>query len=113
MKKLQMKYNFLHIFYWIASGALCAYVAVFLQYKGMNKTEIGIVTGGHSLLTIFLSPFLSGLITMIPSLTIKKLMTGIYIFLMFAFLAVTFLNLPEFLIIILYMCMMAFEIQII
>ena len=45
MKHLQMKYNLVQMLYWVAAGSLTGYIAVFLQWKGLSNTEIGIVTG--------------------------------------------------------------------
>ena len=57
MKSLQSKYNILHILYWISYLSIYGYIAIFLQYKGLSNTEIGIVSGAGALLSIFISPF--------------------------------------------------------
>ena len=72
---LKAKYNFLHLFYWFTGCCINGFIAVFLQSKGLTNTEIGIVTGGSCIATIFLSPFMSSLISKIKGMTIKKLMT--------------------------------------
>ena len=72
---LKAKYNFLHLFYWFTGCCINGFIAVFLQSKGLSNTEIGIVTGGSCVATIFLSPFMSSLISKIKGMTIKKLMT--------------------------------------
>lgn len=59
------KYNFLHLFYWFTGCCINGFIAVFLQSKGLSNTEIGIVTGGSCVATIFLSPFMSSLISKI------------------------------------------------
>lgn len=102
MNKLQMKYNFLHIWYWVTSCTIYGYVAVFLQYKGLTNTQIGIVTGGGAVISIFVSPFISSLISKIKGLTIKKLMLILYMIMTVAFLCLTLLPLPAFLIMALY-----------
>ena len=55
---LKAKYNFLHLFYWFTGCCINGFIAVFLQSKGLTNTEIGIVTGGSCIATIFLSPFM-------------------------------------------------------
>ena len=105
MDKLQMKYNLLHILYWITSCTIYGYVAVFLQYKGLSNTEIGIVTGGGAVFSIFMSPFISSLISKIKGLTIKKLMLILYCIMFGAFLCLTLIDLPTYLIMILYICL--------
>lgn len=102
-KSLQMKYNLLHILYWITSCTIYGYTAVFLQYKNLSNTQIGIVTGAGAIASIFISPFISSLIGKIKGLSIKKLMLILYCFMFIDFALLTFFNLPAFLIMILYM----------
>lgn len=113
MNKLQFKYNILHIMYWMSACCICGYVAVFLQFKGMSNTEIGIVSGGGCMVTIFLSPFISSLISKIKGLTIHKLMTIIYLILSFIFLGITFIDLPVLIIMILYTLLMSLVVSIV
>ena len=49
MKHLQMKYNGIQFLYWITNCTIFGYVAIFLQYKGLTNTEIGIVTAMGSI----------------------------------------------------------------
>lgn len=56
MKNLQLKYNLLQASFWAASCAICAFIAIFLQAKGLSNTQIGTVTGGACILNIVLSP---------------------------------------------------------
>ena len=65
---LKAKYNFLHLFYWFTGCCINGFIAVFLQSKGLSNTEIGIVTGGSCVATIFLSPFMSSLISKIKGI---------------------------------------------
>lgn len=102
MDKLQMKYNFLHILYWVTSCTIYGYVAVFLQYKGLSNTEIGIVTGGGAVVSIFMSPFISGLVSQIKGLTLKKLMLILYCIMFGVFICLTLIPLPTFMIMVLY-----------
>lgn len=107
MKNLQIKYNFIHIFHWMATCSIYGYVAVFLQYKGLSNTLIGICTGGGCICTIFLSPFISSLVTKIKRLTINTTLTLIYIFNLIAFLILGFIPLPTFVIIGVYILVLA------
>jgi PPP family 3-phenylpropionic acid transporter len=106
--KLQMKYNLLHILFWTSYCAIYGYIAVFLQYKGMSNSEIGIVTGVGAASTIFLSPVISSLISKIKGLTIKRLLLILYIMNAIAMLSFTFLPMPNILIIILYIMIICF-----
>lgn len=100
--KLQMKYNLLHILFWISYCAIYGYIAVFLQYKGMSNSEIGIVTGVGAVSTIFLSPVISSLISKIKGLTIRKLLLIMHIICGAAMLSFTLFPIPVFIIMILY-----------
>lgn len=113
MKNLQMKYNFLHILYWITSCAIYGYVAVFLQYKGLTNTEIGIVTGAGSVLSIFTSPFISSLISKIKGLTIRRLVLILYGLMSFAFMALTLFPLPTLLIMAFYVSLCCLNVSVV
>ncbi len=102
MKHLQLKYNLLQILFWVANCAICGYVAVFLQYKGLTNTLIGVCTGLSCLLSMFFGPYLSGLVAKIKSLTIKKLMTMLLGLDGLLFLTVTFVPLPTYVLILFY-----------
>ena len=54
---LKAKYNFLHLFYWFTGCCINGFIAVFLQSKGLSNTEIGIVTGGSCVATMYRSNF--------------------------------------------------------
>ena len=87
----------------MASCCVCGYIAVFLQYRGMSNTEIGIVTGGACVVSIFLSPFVSSLINKIKGLTIKMILTIIFITLVVIFMVLALFELPTVFIMVLYM----------
>ncbi len=102
MKHIQLKYNMIQILFWLVSCAACGYIAIFLQAKGLSNTEIGIVTGGSCLLNIFLSPYLSGLMDKVKSLTIHKLLTILFLIVGILFVLVSFVPLPKVLIMVAY-----------
>ena len=104
---LKAKYNFLHLFYWFTGCCINGFIAVFLQSKGLSNTEIGIVTGGSCVATIFLSPFMSFLISKIKGMTIKKLMTFLMLTTVLLYIAMAFLPIPAFLVMIFYVIMYA------
>lgn len=54
MKRLQMKYNCVQFLYWITNCTIFGYIAIFLQYKGLSNTEIGIVTAMGSIMMLIL-----------------------------------------------------------
>lgn len=104
---LKIKYNILHLFYWFTTCCMNGFIAVFLQYKGLSNTEIGLVTGGSCIATIFLSPYMSSLISKIKGLTIKKLMTYIIVTTIVIYLIMSFLAIPVLLVMVLYIIMYA------
>lgn len=97
------KYNLLYFFYFLACCCLAGFVAVFLQYKGVSNTSIGIVTGGGCVASIFLAPALSSYISKSKYLTIKSAYYIIQIFLVTLFCFLSFLPLPVTLVMIAYM----------
>lgn len=101
-----MKYNLLHILFWITNLSIYGYIAIFLQYKGLTNTEIGLVSGTGALCSIFISPFISSLITKIKGLTIKKMILILYLLMIFIFFILVFLDIPIFLVMILYILLL-------
>ncbi|MFQ6792346.1 MAG: MFS transporter [Thomasclavelia sp.] len=113
MKKLQIKYNLIHLFFFISYCALTGYVAVFLQYKGMSNTDIGLVTGVGSLFTIVVSPIISTLPSKSKKLTMKKLINYISIITIIFYIIITLIDLPVLMIMLLYMAMISLNASII
>lgn len=102
MKKLQLKYNILQGLYWIIFCCCNGYAAVFLQYKGLTNTQIGLVTGIGSVSTIFLSPFVTSLISKRKNMTIRKVFNFIFLLLSVFFLVMMFFDLPVIFLMVLY-----------
>jgi len=101
MKSLQMRYNAMQMLFWFASCAMMGYIAVFLGYKGLTNTQIGIASGGACLANIVMSPWLSSFLK-IKWMTIKKLMTGVLAMDMALYFLISVLPLPAVVIIPLY-----------
>lgn len=108
---LKARYNFLHLFYWFTVCCINGFIAVFLQYKGLTNTEIGIVSGGSCVATIFLSPFMSSLISKIQGMTIKKLMTYILTATFIMYLVMAYLPIPVILLMAIYIIMYALNLS--
>lgn len=108
---LKARYNFLHLFYWFTVCCINGFIAVFLQYKGLSNTEIGIVSGGSCVATIFLSPFMSSLISKIKGMTIKKLMTYILVATFIMYLIMAYLPIPVVLLMVIYIVMYALNLS--
>ncbi len=111
-----MKYNFVHILFWVSYCAVYGYIAVYLQFKGLSNTLIGVVSGGACLLSIVTSPFISSLLSRIKGLTIKKLFVWLYILQFVVFETMNLISLPTILVMVLYIslcCLIAAVVPII
>lgn len=97
------KYNLLYFFYFLACCCLAGFVAVFLQYRGVSNTSIGIVTGGGCVISIFLAPALSSFVTKSKHLNIKSAYYVIQIFMVILFCILSFLPLPAPVVMVAYM----------
>ena len=113
MKRLQLKYNLVQILYWISACALQGYVAIYLQYKGLTNIQIGIVTSISSILTIFISPYISSLLHKIKKLTINILLYWLFLISLLIFLAITYLPLSGYIIMFAYIIIYCLSISII
>ena len=111
MKHIQMKYNFLQIAFWMASCTVLGYIAVFLKYKGLTNTEIGIVTGVSCLMNILLSPYLSSLTTKSKHLSSRKMLTLLFIIVGLIFGSITFMNIPKIIIMLAYILVYSLNIS--
>lgn len=110
-KSLQMKYNILHILFWISYLSIYGYIAIFLQYKGLTNAEIGVVSGAGALLSMFVSPFISSLISKINGLTIKKMMLILYFIMLVLFVSLVFFDLPIWLIMMMYVALLCLAVS--
>lgn len=102
MKSLQVKYNIVHILFFVTYVAVYGYIAIYLQYRGLSNTEIGIVTGGGAILSIFMSPFIASLIDRVKGLTIRKLILILYCIMFFLFLSLNFISSISYIIMLFY-----------
>lgn len=105
------KYNLLYFINCIASVCLGGFVAVFLQYKGVSNTLIGLITGSGCIISIFASPFISSLIGKIKGLDARKLIIIIWASLALVYAFLTFVDLNQYLIMIIYLLMYALYIS--
>ena len=99
---VKTRYNLLYFLYCVVGCCFGGFVAVFLQYKNVSNTIIGLITGTGCVTSIFLAPYLSGLVMKIKSLTVKKITTIIYIGLNIAFLFLALMPLPSQVVVVLF-----------
>lgn len=71
---LQNKQTFVQALYWMGNCAACGYAAVYLLYRGLSNTLIGVVAGGAALLSIIVQPLLVKLTESISYVTVKRVL---------------------------------------
>lgn len=71
--KINTKYTLLQSIYWIGSCALIGYAALYLQFKGVSNTRIGIVTGGAAFASIPVSTAAASLTERYRILSLKQM----------------------------------------
>ena len=103
MKNLQLKYNLLQASFWAASCAICAFIAIFLQAKGLSNTQIGTVTGGACILNIVLSPMLSGLTSKFNKISLQGFVLAGMVCTVIGYLLVAYVSMPVMVLMALYM----------
>lgn len=86
---------------------MAGFVAVFLQYKAVSNTMIGVVTGVGCVSSILLSPYLSSLIIKYEKLTARRMTAAIYSLLSVGFVLIAFLPLPPSVVVVGYTVMYA------
>ncbi len=72
--KFKAQYLLMQCLYWISASIIYGYSAVFLQYKGLSNTAIGIAAGTASFALLFVQPIMDNLIQKIRFLTPKRMM---------------------------------------
>jgi len=101
-KNLQLKYTVLWGLYWFAGCIITGFPAIFLRYKGLSSTMIGITTGGACMLNIFLSPILMSVMNKSRTLNEKKVLYLLTGFIGIAYLLMAFAPMPRICIMALY-----------
>ena len=91
---LKNKYNLLYFLYCIAGCCLVEFVTVFLMYRGVSNTQIGLVTGIGCVSSIFLSPWLTGLLGRSPRLNVRDVLGGVYLFMAAVFILLAYMPMP-------------------
>ena len=87
---LKNKYNLFYFLFCIVGCCMAGFVAVFLQYKGVSNTMIGVVTGVGCVSSVALSPYLSSLIMKYEKLTAQNMTAGIYTALAVGFVVIAY-----------------------
>lgn len=102
---LKNKYNLLYFLFCLVGCCIGGFVAVFLQYKGVSNTQIGLVTGIGCVSSVLLSPWFSSLLTKAEWLSPHKLLYAIYGFIAIAFPFIAYTNLSPIAVMVIYIVM--------
>lgn len=92
--QVKHQYTLVQALYWISSCALMGYAAVYLQYKGLSNTLIGIVVGGAACISIGVQPLVAQMCESIKGLTVKRLILLMIGLASVLFLILTLVPLP-------------------
>lgn len=92
--RVELNYAACQSAYWIGFSAISGFVAVYLTYRGLSDTEIGLTTAFGSALAIMLQLVLSNVMDRHPELPIKKLIAVLAMVSILAGACTGFLKLP-------------------
>lgn len=101
-ERIQIRYNLLQILFWLLACCVSGYVAIYLKAKGLDNTEIGLVTGLSCVFIMFISPSVSTILSKIKGLTIPKLATILLLTTTILFLFVSYIPIPTIVLMVLY-----------
>lgn len=91
---LQLQYTALQFFYWLSNCVIFGYSTVFLTYKGLSNSEIGVVVGTGAVLSIVVSPMISSLTVKRRFFTIKRTIIILYFLMVSLFVGLGIFELP-------------------
>lgn len=94
MQSLQLRYGAMQFFYYIATCAACAFVTVVLQYRGLDNTQVGIVTASACILSVLAGPVLSRVAARFTLAQVARLFDVEFIALEVLFAAIIVVPLP-------------------
>lgn len=89
-KLLKYQYPLAQFLYWVTCCACSGFVAVYLQYRGLSNTTIGIVVGAYGILSLILQPINSKIIQSIPFLTVRKMIMILLVVMAALFATISF-----------------------
>lgn len=93
-KQTPILYTLLQGMYWASYCTLVSFSAVYLQYRGLSNTLVGIVTGAGAACSVVASPWIATLVSRIKNMTVKKLIRLVFLISGLIYLAVMLLRLP-------------------
>jgi PPP family 3-phenylpropionic acid transporter len=103
------QYTLVQALYWVTSCAMCGYAAVYLLYRGLSNTLVGVVVGGAAFISLIVQPLTAQLTESIPFLTVKRMVQLIIVVMAAAFMVLTLVPLSSVGVMIVYMVMYMFN----
>lgn len=100
--RLELKYAGVQSSYYLNICTFAGFVSVYLGFKGLNNTQIGLTSSAVSVLSIILQLWVSNYSDNHAQIPIKKIIATIYIIVISCIAALSFLPLPIFLLTLFY-----------
>lgn len=97
--------------FWFSFCAIASFIAIYLGYRGLSNTQIGLTTSLGSGMAIVLQLILSNVLDKHPELPIKRLMTVLFLISISAAACLHFLTLPTALMILCFSTAHAMEVS--
>jgi len=92
---LNSQYTILQSLYWMSNCIISGFAAVYLQYKGVSNTWIGIITGFGCLLVILVQPFVIWLVEKKRWFSIKGMLQFLMIIITIGIGILNFTPIPQ------------------
>lgn len=73
LKNFKHQYTLLQCLFWISGSIMFGYSAVFMHYKGLTDTQVGIAAGSACFFLLFFQPLVDKMIQKSPWLTPKRM----------------------------------------
>ncbi|MBS6194540.1 MAG: MFS transporter [Clostridiales bacterium] len=92
--QVKHQYSLVQALYWMTSCALAGYAAVYLQYRGLSNTLIGVVMGGAAFLSMAVQPLVAQMAENVPFLSVKKVIQLLIVLMAGLFFVLTVIPVP-------------------
>lgn len=101
-ESLQVRYGALQALYYFGTCALGGFAAIFLGYKGLSNSLIGVATGASCILSVVLMPAISMLLERKPGLGIPRVVRSLTLGSVACYVVLALAPLPTYAVIILF-----------
>lgn len=107
--RIEINYAFVQGSYWIQYCAIGAFTAIYMTYRGLNNTQIGLTTSLSGVIAILFQLFVSNFSDHHMNVPIKRIISAIFIGSIFFGIVLNFVALPVGLMIAFYAAAMALD----